>query len=180
MEKDFETTLQGLRQGKPDAFRACVDRFQRPLFRFLRGFGLPATVVEEVAQETFLRVFARIQTYDPARGSSFPSWLFVIARNLALHEIRRAAQFASYSTTSHQVSVQSSPGLGTVSSLVLHEALDRLDVEFRNAFLLFSVAGLSISEIATAENVAEGTVKSRIFRAKKRLQELLGEERSRR
>jgi len=58
--------------GKPNAFRLLVVRYQRPLFRFLGGFGLDQAVAEELAQETFLRAYRNLAGYERTRRSSRP------------------------------------------------------------------------------------------------------------
>ena len=64
-------------------------RYQRPIFKFLATFRLPQSVVEEIAQESFLRAYRSLENYDHEKGASFSSWLFAIARNLALNELER-------------------------------------------------------------------------------------------
>ncbi len=75
--------------GNENAFKFLVLRYQRPMFKFLATFQLPQPVVEEVAQESFVRAYRGLATYDDAKGASFSSWLFTIARNLALNERER-------------------------------------------------------------------------------------------
>ncbi len=71
--------------GNRDAFRLLIVRYQRPLFRFLGGFGLDQAAAEELAQETFLRAFRDLSGYDASKAS-FSSWLFTIAKHLAMNE----------------------------------------------------------------------------------------------
>src|SRR6186713_2904504 len=89
MDDEFliKQTLAGNRQ----AFRLVVLRYQRPLFRFLGLLGFRGARAEDLAQETFLRAFKALASFDPARAA-FSTWLFTIARRLAIGEWRRTQQ----------------------------------------------------------------------------------------
>ncbi|HEY2409639.1 MAG TPA: sigma-70 family RNA polymerase sigma factor, partial [Polyangiaceae bacterium] len=76
--------------GNRAAFRLLVLRYERPLFRFLGFLGLDAGAAEDIAQEAFLRAFRALASFDPKRAK-FSSWLFTIAKRLAVNEHRRAA-----------------------------------------------------------------------------------------
>lgn len=87
---DIQVILRRIRQGDHPAFALLIRHFQQPLFGYLGRMGLTQSVAEEIAQETFLRVWQRLNDYNPARAE-FSTWLFTIARNLALHELERVA-----------------------------------------------------------------------------------------
>ncbi len=87
---DIKALLQRIEGGERSAFAPVVEYFQSPLFGYLGRMGLHQEQAEEIAQETFLRAWSRLSDYDPARAE-FSTWLFTIARNLALHELSRAA-----------------------------------------------------------------------------------------
>lgn len=172
-----ETTLitQAL-QGEQRAFRLLVERFQRPLFRFLGAYGLPPASVEDIAQESFLRAYRNLARYDAAKGASFATWLFTIAKRLAFDELgrnRRQAQLESTETVTDYHP-------GTCESLQeqqqrdrIRRALRELAEPYRSAIALAYIRELSLEQIAAIEKCAVGTVKSRIFRAKEQLRSLL-------
>jgi RNA polymerase sigma-70 factor (ECF subfamily) len=160
--------------GNRNAFRLLVVRYQRPLFRFLGGFGLGQAVAEELVQETFLRAYRNLSGYDAAKAK-FSSWLFTIAKNLALNEKARKSQHAP-----HDEASESEPELsGRDSSLCayealevaerrtrVHKALQRLPEALRSVLVLAYLKELSMDDIATIECCSVGAVKSRIFRGK--------------
>lgn len=167
--------------GDREAFRILVVRYQRPIFRFLAAFRLPAAQREELAQETFLRAFERLGDFDAAR-SSFSSWLFTIAKNLAAHELGRMSyrqeQLVALLPEAPPAPSGASPGqhaaLETAEqkSLALR-ALSTLPEIFRNAVAFAYLHELSLEDIAAIEQCSVGTVKSRIFRGKQMLREAL-------
>jgi len=157
--------------GNRNAFRLLVIRYQRPLFRFLGGFGLGQAVTEELAQEVFLRAFRSLAGYDAGKAS-FSTWLFTIAKRLALNEGDRARNRAEHvpvdetampvaNASSMRDPVEASEQAGRVQ-----RALATLPEPMRGTLLLAYVKELSLEQIAQIERCAVGTVKSRIFRAK--------------
>lgn len=82
--------LHRIRQGDRAAFAPVVLHFQGPLFHYLGRMGLGAAVAQEIAQETFLRAWSHLAEFDPQRAQ-FSTWLFTLARHLALHALDKAA-----------------------------------------------------------------------------------------
>ena len=169
--------------GNPNAFRMVVVRYQRPLFRFLGGFGLGQAVAEDLAQETFLRAFRNLAGYDAGKAK-FSSWLFTIAKHLALNEKARASHRASHV----EVSAIETEVAGQDVAQGAHEAfesahrrtrvqqaLQRLPEILRSAVVLAYLKELSMDEIATVEGCSVGAVKLRIFRGKQLLRAELAE-----
>ena len=76
-----------LRRGDLDALTALISRYQNRLYRYLLRLVREPTEAEDLFQQSWLRVAEKIRTYDPTR--SFDSWLFAVARNLALDHLRR-------------------------------------------------------------------------------------------
>lgn len=176
---DDAALVQTILEGNAEAFRVVVLRYQQPLFQFLARFGFEAAAREDLAQDTFLRAFRALASFDPARGS-LASWLFTIARNVAATERTR---------TRHQreaVEADSAPdprsaGAGPAE---LHEraaavarlrrALDGLPAALHSTFVLVEIRDLSLKEVAEIEGCAVGTVKSRVHRAREQLRAALG------
>lgn len=174
--------IQETLAGNRSAFRFLLLRYQRPVFRFLATFRLPEPVVEEVAQECFLRVYRRIGSYDANKGASFASWIFTIARNLALNELARKQRQIEIDPIDSETALED-------DILDPHEHLERAEVSrrvaaavdripdpFRQALVLSYFGELSIQDIARIEGCSSGTVKSRIHRGKKLLKSILGKE----
>jgi len=156
--------------GNRNAFRMLVVRYQRPLFRFLAGFGLGQAVTEELAQEVFLRAFRSLASFDSAKAS-FATWLFTIAKRLALNEVARAGHRAPHVEVDERVSATDEPsaqeGLERAERAGrVQRALQALPETLRSTLLLAYLKELSLEQIAEIESCAVGTVKSRIFRGK--------------
>jgi RNA polymerase sigma-70 factor (ECF subfamily) len=144
------------------------------IVRFLTGFGVGDA--EDLAQETFLR-FARANVAIPPERTRF--WLFRVARNIALNEIRRRR-------IRERGSVVDAPRQdeSVETTLAAREDLARcltmlqsLPEEWRATIILRDVEELSYAEIATTLGVEVSKVKSDLFRARTRLREQLGRRR---
>jgi RNA polymerase sigma-70 factor (ECF subfamily) len=171
----IEQTLAGNKQ----AFRLVVLRYQRPLFRFLGLLGFRGARAEDVAQETFLRAFNALASFEPARGA-FSTWLFTIARRLAISEWQRARH---EQTAPALFDEASSTALDPAERALLAErarrverALLALPEQLRSTFFFSQIKELTLEEVAELEGCAVGTVKSRIFRAREQLRLALAED----
>jgi RNA polymerase sigma-70 factor (ECF subfamily) len=177
--------IQQTLAGNTNAFKFLVLRYQRPLFKFLSTFPLRQPEVEEIAQETFVRAYRALTSFDTAKGSSFSSWLFTIARNFALNECGRKHRRLEVADESNKVesTAVADPQLDPHQQLERSEfenrmlkAISRVPEPFRQALVLSYFRDLSIEEIAAMECCSAGTVKSRIFRGKQLLKNILTKE----
>ncbi|MDH4273058.1 MAG: sigma-70 family RNA polymerase sigma factor [Candidatus Aminicenantes bacterium] len=153
------------------------------VFAFLRGFFFQFQVLEDLAQETFLRAYRHMADFDVKKGASFSTWLLTIARNLALNEKakkERRREYAGRSVNRIQVSSEEGPqDLLEKRNLYsrVREAINRLPDKFQSVVVLSYFEELSIEEIARIEKCPLGTVKSRISRGKQILRQFLEKER---
>jgi len=165
--------------GDQDAFRVLVLRYERPLFRFFARFGFAPALREDLAQETFLRAFRALASFDPARGS-LAAWLFTIARNLAASErarIRPHREVRTADGAPEPRSAEDGPAeLNERAETIarVQHALAGLPGPLHSTFVLAEVRDLSLKEVARIEGCALGTVKSRVHRAREQLRAALG------
>jgi RNA polymerase sigma-70 factor, ECF subfamily len=158
--------------GQTDDFRALVDRHQQPIFRFAAKILGSWEAAEDVMQEVFLAAFANLATYDSSRAL-FSTWLFTIARNRCINLLQQRQPLALNELDPIGDVMCTDPIVSQELSRQLDRALAALPVEQRSAFVLAEIEELSYAEIARIEQTSLGTVKSRIHRAKQRLQSLL-------
>ena len=172
MEVEDRQLVRLVLAGQADDFRALVDRHQQSIFRFASRLLGNWEAAEDVTQEVFLAAFANLSGYDSSRAA-FSTWLFAIARNRCINLLqqRRPAPLSELDPIGDVTSPD--PLVNQELSEQLDRALAALSVEHRSAFLLAEVEELPYAEIARIEQTSLGTVKSRIHRAKQRLQSLL-------
>jgi RNA polymerase sigma-70 factor (ECF subfamily) len=178
MDDDF--LVRQILGGNREAFRLLVLRYQRPLFRFLGLLGFAPDAAEDLAQQTFLRVFRSLHSFD-ARQAKFGTWLFTIAKRLAANERQRAHHRHEQSAGDElpdNAPEPVDPALIADRAQRLRAAMAALPEALRSTFFLSQVNELTLDEVAAIEGCALGTVKSRIHRAREQLRAALAEEES--
>ena len=161
----------------PSLFGEIFSRHFAAIFRFAaRRIG--SDEASDVASEVFVRAFRIRHRYDPSRHDCLP-WLYGIATNVVGDRIRRRRRggtrnFLVIDLADDDRDVMSAADSRVVAeSLVaeLNDALGRLSEGDRDTFLLFAITGLSYAEISEALGVPQGTVGSRINRARQLIRE---------
>jgi RNA polymerase sigma-70 factor (ECF subfamily) len=180
---DDEFLVRQIIGGNRDAFRLVVLRYERPLFRFLGLLGFAPDGAEDIAQQTFLRVFRSLRSFDPQQ-SKFGTWLFTIAKRLAANERQRAhrryEQPVSDAASEDALAAPASadPALAAERTQRLRDAIAALPDALRATFFLSQINELTLDQVAAVQGCALGTVKSRIHRAREQLRAALAEEES--
>ncbi len=157
--------IAAAKAGDLRAFEHLVRRYQTDVVRLALGIIRDPSAAEDAAQETFVRTFRFLRRY---RGDSrFSTWLFSIARNCALDELRRSTKGGR---PTDEIGVEAPTHESSAHvGVEIKEAIGALPVELREAILLIDMFGMSYREAATVMGVAEGTVKSRVHRARQTL-----------
>jgi RNA polymerase sigma-70 factor, ECF subfamily len=172
-----ELTLKRAQRGEPAACTALVLRYQRPVFDVVSRLLSPSgrrSSVEDVAQDTFLRVFRALPTWDARGGAKLSTWILTIATRAALNELRKKPATGEPLADAHAATPPSPVELRSLGRAI-ERAVGTLPPEYRAAFVLREFHELSYDEIARALDVDIGTVKSRLSRARAALQAALAE-----
>ena len=175
-----EVTLARARRGDRAAFRALVERYERPVFALLGRMLFRAgreALVEDLAQETFVRVFRGLPQFGADGRSNVAAWILTIAARLAIDELRRQQPHA-VPLDAHTLAVAAPTATDEPSerrrvAAAIERAVDELGPEYRAAFLLREVHDMDYQSIAEALRVDVGTVKSRLSRARAALRRAL-------
>ena len=164
-----EALVRRAQRGDRMAFERLVDRHQHRLFTLAaRSLGSRQDA-EDAVQEAFLRAWRGLGGFRG--GSLFSTWLYRICLNAA-HDTR-ARRGAEPSEVAETVPDARDRLAERELSSELQAALSALDESHRVTVILHDVLGCSYAEVAEATDVAEGTVKSRLFRARRELAQLL-------
>jgi RNA polymerase sigma-70 factor (ECF subfamily) len=175
-----EVTFARAQRGDRDAQAALVERYERPVFGLLsRLLGNDRPRVEDLAQETFLRVLRAIPGFDRSGEARLSTWILTIATRLALDDRRRQPQppeeTAAAGGAPSALPAPDHDVQRRALAVALVEAVEALGDPFKAAFLLREVHELSYEEIAEVLKIDSGTVKSRLARARAALREALSE-----
>ncbi|MBA2668997.1 MAG: sigma-70 family RNA polymerase sigma factor [Gemmatimonadetes bacterium] len=172
------------RKGSEKAYRELLGRYQRPVFSLVYRMVRDRELAEDIAQETFVKVFNHLGSYNPKY--KFSSWIFKIASNLAIDHLRkkepetisldgsRNAQTAEQMEAT-RITVESRDEnpeefvMARELGAEIEVAIGELRPEYRTAVLLRHVEGRPYEEIAEIMDIPLGTVKTYIHRARTEL-----------
>ncbi|HEY2368630.1 MAG TPA: RNA polymerase sigma factor [Polyangiaceae bacterium] len=184
-----EALMIRFQQGDRAAFALLVKKHKSPLYNFALRQLRAKTTAEDVVQETFVRVVQNAADFK--HEARFTTWLYTIARNLCIDQLRKGALRKHPSLDSRTNQDEGGPTLGeqtadtranverdaTAGELRqrIAGAVETLPDDQREVFLMREVANLPFKEIADITGVPENTVKSRMRYALERLQAALSD-----
>ena len=163
MEEPDPTVVRAAAAGDLDAFDTLVRLYQQPVWRFLCRLVRDPALAEDLAQETFLRAYRKLDTF--AHQSRFSTWLFQIARNAGIDALRRRDRDGRLLEVVPEPGARPSPEGGAE----IDAGLAALSPKLREAVLVVEVLGYRYREAAVILGVPEGTVKSRVHAAREQL-----------
>ena len=175
--------------GDSAAWEDIVQRFHRRIYNICYRFAGTSEDAQDLTQEVFIKMYRTLGSYDVSKGA-FMTWVTTVTRNLLVDHFRKtkqdrvtdsldatpsehedaqplSAQIADTSRTAHE-QVQ-----GREMREAVHQALQKLSPELREAVILRDLQDMDYKEIAGVLRVPEGTVKSRINRGRAELARLL-------
>jgi RNA polymerase sigma-70 factor (ECF subfamily) len=182
--------IEAAQRGDQAAFRRLVERHQRRAFAIAVGIVRDENDARELVQEAFLRVYRGLDQFQG--GSSFFTWLYRIVKNLSIDLMRRPGRRDAehedwqarwdLADDGEQPLVSRIDGAEPLDVVRRHElaarlgaALDALPPYHRGVVLMREVEGMSYEEMAQAMNVSKGTIMSRLFHARQKLQRALAD-----
>jgi RNA polymerase sigma-70 factor, ECF subfamily len=177
-ERDRELIVRA-QGGDGGAFRELVERHRRRAFAIAVGLVRDEEDALEIVQEAFFRVYRGLYAFNGA--ASFFTWLYRIVKNLSIDLMRRPAWQRELALD--EVDAGFDVGLEEADptdvlrrreiAARIGAALDTLPPYHRGVILMREVEGMSYEEMAKAMNVSKGTIMSRLFHARKKLQRAL-------
>jgi RNA polymerase sigma-70 factor (ECF subfamily) len=168
-EKDL---VARCRKGDDDAWRELVDRFGSKVYAISYHFTLKREDAEELSQEIFLKLFENLDRYDG--GFPLVAWILSVSRNLCIDRYRRrkrekSFRFVTDDAVTALLKSEDDPAamaLKKERTQLLFSALAEIPEDLAEILILRDLNGLAYDEIGSALELPEGTVKSRLFRAR--------------
>lgn len=189
MEADDFALVSRARAGDTAAFRALVVRYQRKVYAVALGIVRDRDMAWDVAQEAFVRVHAHLAEFKGE--SSFSTWVLRIGSHLAIDAVRKERVNAKEELDEVRDADLAEGGEGILATELgndpqqnllrrelagkMTEALAQLPEKHRTILVLRELEGLSYEELAERLGIHKGTVMSRLFHARKKMQALLRE-----
>ncbi len=162
-----EQLILDFQRGSHEAFGELFHRYREAIYGFFRRRLNDAARAEDLAQEVFLAVLRGVTRYEPR--ALFRTYLYGIALNQLAAERRKKARGESRSAPNSEPATANEPD----AAIWLRQAFDRLEPEAREILLLREYEQLSYAEIASLLRRPVNTVRSRLFRARLALKDLL-------
>jgi RNA polymerase sigma-70 factor (ECF subfamily) len=189
MEVDDSSLVEAAKAGDAGAFKALVVRYQRKVYAVALGIVKDPDLAWDVAQEAFVRVHRHLPEFKG--DSTFSTWVYRIALHLAIDAVRKERRSQKDDVDDLQDVDLGDAGEGILSSSLgqdpaqnllrrelagrIEAALADLPVIHREILVLREVEGLSYEELAARLGIQKGTVMSRLFHARKKMQAALAE-----
>ena len=165
-----------LREGDGQALREVVDAFSERITAVVTGMLHDRGAVEDVVHETFVKAFFRIRSFKGDSG--LYTWLYRVAINGAKDHAKRKRRrpvtaLEDLGPAGSAIAAHSTPSIEPLerreTRLAVREAIQALPAKFRAVIVLRELEGLRYEEIASILDISQGTVESRLFRARRRL-----------
>jgi len=161
--------------GRIERFEILVRRYQRLVATAALRMGTPREEVEDVTSEVFYKVYRSLGRYRPEHALS--TWLYRITVNAALDR-KRSLRHESRMEELSPALADGRPSIHEEASdrersRLLRAALERIPGHYRSPLVLAHIEGMPLEEIARVLDLPEGTVKSRLFRARAMLKEII-------
>lgn len=180
-----EELVAALQEGAGDAFTVLVGRYKDPLVNFLHRMTGDFETAVDLAQETFIRLYTRSDSYRPV--ARFSTWLYTIASNLARTELRRRRRWnlfgirsegegtvpGTFGEPADRAELQDEQLDNVLRAERIEEALRRLPAVYREVIVLHYLQDMAYEEICTVLGIRMGTLKSRLSRGRAMLENLL-------
>lgn len=187
MELDDLALVTSAKGGDAAAFRALVVRYQRKVYAVALGIVKDPDLAWDVAQEAFVRVHQHLGQFKG--DSAFSTWVLRIATHLGIDSVRRERASARDDLDEAGEAALADGAEGILATALgtnpqesalrreladkMAEALSRLPEKHRTILVLREVEGLSYEELAERLHIHKGTVMSRLFHARRKMQALL-------
>src|SRR5918994_2436561 len=169
--------VERTKEGDLRSYEELVRRYERLVGRVIYPYAGSDAAVEDLVQETFLRAYDRLQTFNPEYR--FKTWLLAIANNLGIDTLRRRRDVVEFNPELHAPTT-GGPEASAVESeraRSVRDAVLTLPETYSVPLVLRYAEGLTYAEIAEVLDVTIPALKSRLFRARNMLAEKLDHER---
>ena len=162
-----------------------VERYQDRVFSLVRHYTRSSVEIEDIAQDTFLKVFRKLESFQ--HQSSFSTWLYRIAVNTSLDFLKKAGRSPVQAVEDPEIAAADPADPGPAQRIaapdsalekeeiarITHQVLEELPEIFRTVLVLREFEDHSYQEMADVLGISIGTVESRLFRARARFKDTL-------
>lgn len=177
-DKNDEELAYLVQKGEKNVFGILIERYEVKIKRYARKFLYSTEDIDDSVQETFLKVYENIQSFDTKR--KFSTWLYRIAHNEFVNTLKKTKRYPIFSFNfdtflPHNISKEN-PANNFEKNLytkdLVEKYLDKIDRKYREPLILFYLEELDYKEISDVMKIPVSTVGIRIKRAKEKIKKL--------
>lgn len=182
--------IKKAQSGDVSAFEKIVSEYQNVVYSVVYRYAENSEDAEDMSQEVFIKMFKNINSFQ--FKSKLSTWIYRVATNTCIDLVKKFKQDNTYSLDEGIESVDGEKNYIEISDVsmapenvygryetrdVINQAIKNLNEEYRTVIILRDIEGLSYDEISEVLSCSVGTVKSRISRGRRKLREILSEDR---
>ena len=164
----YEDNLEAFKRGDEEAYKKLIQIYKKPLFNLVYSIICNKDEAEEIVQDTFVSFYINRESFEGR--SKIYTWLYRVSFNKAVDHIRKKEREKKYRLKEYRNSeIQESENENSINKIILAQALSKLEDDFRIPLIMTEYENYSYDEISEKLDLPINTVRTRIFRARKKL-----------
>ena len=164
----YEDNIDAFKTGNEEAYKELIEMYKKPLFNLVYSIISNKGEAEEIVQDVFVSFYIKRESFEGR--SKIYTWLYRVSFNRAVDHIRKKEREKKYRLKEYRNSeVQESGNDDSIHRIILAEALEKLEDDFRIPLMMAKYENYSYNEISEKLDLPVNTVRTRIFRARKKL-----------
>ena len=167
-----EENIYAFKSGDEKAYKELIENYRKPLFTLIFSMINNEEEAEEILQDVFVQFFIKRDTFEGR--SKIYTWLYRVAFNKSIDYIRKKEREKKYRLKEYRNSeLQEAKDDDTLNRIIVLESLEELEEDFRTPLLMVEYENYSYTEISEQLNIPINTIKTRVFRARKKLLKIM-------
>lgn len=168
VEMAYEDDIDAFKSSNEEAYKELMATYRKPLVNLVYSIISNYDEAEEIVQEVFVRFYLKRDTFEGR--SKIYTWLYRVSFNRAVDYIRKREREKRYRLKEYRnVEMQESDNDNSINKIILTESLAKLDDSFRIPLIMSEYKNYSYEEISEKLGLPVNTIRTRIFRARKKL-----------
>lgn len=172
MAFDENNFLEAFKKGDEEAFKELMEAYKKPLINLVYSFISNYDEAEEIVQDVFVSFYIKRESFEGR--SKIYTWLYRVSFNRAVDHIRKKEREKRYRLKEYRnAQMQEAHDNDSINKIIIAESLSKLEDDFRIPLIMAEYENYSYTEISEKLDLPVNTVRTRIFRARKKLLEII-------
>lgn len=168
VEMTYEDDIEAFKSSNEEAYKELMENYKKPLVNLVYSIISDYEEAEEIVQDTFVSFYIKRESFEGR--SKIYTWLYRVSFNIAIDYIRKKEREKKYRLKEYRnFEMQESVNDNSINKIILADALSKLNETFRIPLLMSEYENYSYEEISKKLDLPVNTIRTRIFRARKKL-----------